>query len=73
MMNPASPRIRAHLRDIERYRRLLATHLTDIERDYVKRRIGEERAALLALKLGRSERSASPPGVSGNTASYTAL
>lgn len=51
-----SARIHAHVRNIERYRRLLATQLTDIERQYVKRRISEERAAIRALK----RRSSSP-------------
>jgi hypothetical protein len=30
---------------VDRYRRLLATDLTDIERQYVERRLAEERAA----------------------------
>lgn len=53
-----SPGIRVHTRNIERYRRLLATHLTEVERDYVKRRIAEERAAIRQLK--RCARSPAP-------------
>lgn len=36
----------AHRANIGRYHRLLETYLTDLERDFVKRRIAEEQAAL---------------------------
>jgi hypothetical protein len=41
--------IRAHQSNINRYCRILATHLTDYERDYVHRRIVEERLELERL------------------------
>jgi hypothetical protein len=41
--------IRAHQNNINRYCRILATHLTDHEREYVHRRIAEERLALEQL------------------------
>jgi hypothetical protein len=44
-------RLRAHSNNIHRYRRLLATHLSDLERSYIDRRLGEERASLEALTL----------------------
>ena len=40
---------RAHRKNIQRYRRLLRTHLTELERSYVERRPAEEKAALLSL------------------------
>jgi hypothetical protein len=40
---------RAHRKNIQRYRRLLRTHLTELERSYVERRLAEEKAALLRL------------------------
>jgi hypothetical protein len=40
---------RAHRKNIQRYRRLLRTHLTALERSYVERRLAEEKAALLSL------------------------
>jgi hypothetical protein len=43
----SSIRMQAHRANIERYRRLLAGRLTRIEREYVMRRIAEERSALL--------------------------
>ena len=42
-------RIRAHRNNIQRYRRLAETHLSDRERQFVERRLSEEQAALEAL------------------------
>lgn len=42
-------RIAAHQKNLMRYRRILSTPLTEIERAYVHRRIEEERKALLSL------------------------
>ena len=41
--------MRAHRNNISRYERLLATQLTELERNYVERRLAEERTALMAL------------------------
>lgn len=46
-------RISAHQRNIARYRRILSTPLTEIERAYVHRRIDEERKALLSFGQAR--------------------
>jgi hypothetical protein len=42
-------RLRAHRNNIQRYRRLLKTQLSDLERAYLARRLDEERAAAEAL------------------------
>ncbi len=42
-------RLRTHRANIARYRKLLATRLTDLERAYIERRLSEERASLKAL------------------------
>jgi hypothetical protein len=42
-------RIRTHRNNIHRYRRLLLTELSDLERDFIDRRMAEEQAALDAL------------------------
>ena len=42
--------ILSHRRNIQRYRRLLATELTEIERQYLHRRIAEEQAELERLQ-----------------------
>ena len=39
----------AHRANIDRYRRLLKTHLTEHERDFITRRLGEEEDALLEV------------------------
>jgi hypothetical protein len=42
-------RLRAHRNNIHRYRRLLATQLTEVERAYRVRRLAEEQAASESL------------------------
>lgn len=42
-------RLRAHRNNIRRYRRLLETSLTDLERGYIERRLLDERASVKAL------------------------
>ncbi len=42
-------RIRTHRNNIHRYRRLLRTELSDLERDFIDRRMLDEQAALDAL------------------------
>jgi hypothetical protein len=45
------PKIRAHRRNLERYAWLLATQLTDLEREYIYKRIAEEQAELERWEL----------------------
>jgi hypothetical protein len=42
-------RIRVHRNNIHRYRRLLKTRLSDLECQFIKRRLSEEQAAVKAL------------------------
>lgn len=42
-------RISAHRQNIDRYRALLRTQLTPLERDFIRRRIAEEEAELRRL------------------------
>ena len=42
-------RLRAHQNNIRRYRRLLTTRLTDLERAYIERRLNEEQASVEIL------------------------
>ena len=46
MLDVNLERLRAHRKNIDRYRRLLATHLSDLERSYIERRVSEEQASL---------------------------
>ncbi|MGB8608808.1 hypothetical protein [Bradyrhizobium sp.] len=47
-------RLRAHDSNISRYRRLLKTNLSDIERRFLERRLSEERSAVESLVSSRS-------------------
>ena len=49
MLDADLARIRAHRNNINRYRRLLRTRLSDLERQFIERRLAEEQAALDAL------------------------
>src|ERR1700758_902242 len=42
-------RLRAHQTNIPRYRKLLATRLSELEREYVERRLNDEEATLKTL------------------------
>jgi hypothetical protein len=49
MLDEKLARLRAHRNNIHRYRRLLSTQLSDLERAYIERRLAEEQASLEAL------------------------
>jgi bacterioferritin (cytochrome b1) len=51
-------KMRGHRRNIERYCRLLATELTDLERQYLHKRIAEEQAQLERLEKSQQEQQA---------------
>ena len=48
--------VRGHRRNIERYCRLLATDLTELERQYLHKRIAEEHAQLERLEKRQGKR-----------------
>jgi hypothetical protein len=54
----ATIRIGVHRQNIRRYRFLLATPLTDLERAFINRRIAEEEGEVRRLSARRSEASA---------------
>jgi hypothetical protein len=45
MIEESLARLRAHRNNIHRYRRLLATQLTEVERAYILKRLEEEQTA----------------------------
>jgi len=49
MLDENLARIRAHRNNIHRYRSLLETRLSDLERQFIERRLSEESSALEAL------------------------
>jgi 3-polyprenyl-4-hydroxybenzoate decarboxylase len=50
-------RIRGHKANLDRYARMLSTNLTDLERQYIHRRIAEEHAAMARLEAERLAKS----------------
>jgi hypothetical protein len=54
-------RILVHRQNIRRYKSLLATPLTDVERSFVKRRVAEEEAEICRLNAQRWDMSAGQP------------
>jgi hypothetical protein len=49
LMDEQVARLRAHRNNISRYRRLLKTNLSDLERQFLERRLSEERSAVESL------------------------
>ena len=49
MIDENLARLRAHRNNVHRYRRLLATRLSDLERAYIERRLREEQASMETL------------------------
>jgi hypothetical protein len=49
MIDEDLARLRTHRNNIRRYRRLLTTELTELERRFIERRLSEERSAMDAL------------------------
>ena len=49
MIEEKAARLRAHNNNIIRYRRLLETDLSDLERGFIERRLSEERSAMKSL------------------------
>jgi len=58
MTDETLARLRAHDSNISRYRRLLNTDLSEVERRFLERRLGEERSAVESLGSSRSHPSA---------------
>ena len=69
MLDVNLERLRAHQKNIDRYRRLLATHLTDLERSYIERRLSEEQASIKGLlrEAFPDRLSAGLPRIAGRT------
>ena len=49
MIDQHVARLRTHRRNIQRYRNLLQTSLTDLERQFVQKRLAEEQSNLESL------------------------
>jgi hypothetical protein len=53
MIDPQVASLRSHSNNISRYRGLLRTNLSDLERQFIERRLNEERMAMEAPALRR--------------------
>jgi 5-bromo-4-chloroindolyl phosphate hydrolysis protein len=60
-------RVLGHRQNIERYCRLLATELTDLERQYLHKRIAEEHAQLERLEKSKEEQQSEVRLIKGGT------
>jgi len=60
-MDESGARLRTHLRNIDRYQNLLKTHLTELEVQYLEKRLREERSVIAALHFNRLQSSAIVP------------
>ena len=49
MIEESFARLRTHRSNIQRYRQLLETRLTDLERQFIEKRLSEEQSALETL------------------------
>ncbi len=49
MIEESFARLRTHRNNIQRYRQLLETTLTDLERQFIEKRLSEEQSALETL------------------------
>jgi hypothetical protein len=54
MIEERLARLQAHRNNVYRYRRLFKTRLTELERQYLERRLGEEQAAIEMLSASAS-------------------
>ena len=70
-MNVDILRIAAHRRNISRYKRLLRTDLNEVEREFVDRRLEEERSALAQLIADRRLETQPAAGISGSASDPT--
>ncbi|SPP93535.1 MULTISPECIES: hypothetical protein [Bradyrhizobium] len=66
MLDENLARIRAHRNNIHRYRRLLKTRLSELERHFIERRLAEEQSALDALTAAIFPVSFRAPGAPAN-------
>ena len=69
MLDKKLERLRTHQSGIDRYRRLLATPLSELERAYIERRLSEQQASVRALlrETYPDRLSALPPRIEGRT------
>jgi hypothetical protein len=73
MIDENLARLRAHRQNIDRYRRLLRGSLTDLERDFIERRMTEEGTALSQIAGETFPIFLTRPGMPTSEAAYGLL
>ena len=63
MLDERFARLRTHRNNIARYRSLLRTKLTDLERQFIERRLSEEQSEFELLSVGKDQRFTKPDAV----------
>jgi hypothetical protein len=59
MFEETLARLRTHHKNVQRYRQLLDTNLTDFEREYIGKRLSEEQATIEDLSANLSTKASS--------------
>ena len=72
MIDENLARLRTHRNNISRYQRLLKTMLTELEREFIERRLKEEQSAFQSLAAGTFPLSFEMPPPSGQPAAHEA-
>jgi hypothetical protein len=67
MIDESLARLRTHRNSISRYRRLLETTLTELEREFIERRLQQEQSAFQSLAAATFPFTISPSPESSNT------
>jgi hypothetical protein len=70
MIDFHTAKMRGHRQNIKRYCRLLATELTDLERQYLHKRIAEEHAELERLEKSKEKQQAEMHLIKGGTSGH---
>ena len=63
MLDERFARLRTHRNNIARYRSLLRTNLTDLERQFIERRLSVEQSEFELLSAGKDQRFTKPDAV----------
>ena len=66
MLDERFARLRTHRNNIARYRGLLRTSLTDLERQFIERRLSEEQSEFELLSAGKDRDLARPDNADRN-------
>lgn len=73
MFEETLARLRTHYKNVQRYRQLLETNLTDFEREYIGKRLSEEQATIEELSANLSTKVSSISATIGSVSARVTL